>query len=92
MATLQQTIAERFLNKLAESKEVSADKVDQLRTLLAENKKLKPEELVRIFSLPSGDLAIVANIATLAEIASPGARAEALAESTTPKWTAVGVI
>jgi hypothetical protein len=56
MATLQQTIAERFLGKLAESKEIGSEKIDQLRILLLETKKPKPEEFARIFSLPSGDL------------------------------------
>lgn len=56
MATLQQTIAERFLDKLTETKGISPEKLDQLRTLLAETKRPKPEEFVEIFSLPSGDL------------------------------------
>jgi hypothetical protein len=54
MATLQQQIAEKFLAKLAESKKVDADKIDQLRTLLADSKKLKAEEFVKVFSLPAG--------------------------------------
>ena len=54
MATLQQQIAEKFLAKLTKSKKVDADKIDQLRTLLADNKKLKADEFVKIFSLPAG--------------------------------------
>jgi hypothetical protein len=54
MATLQQQIAEKFLTKLAESKTVDAEKIDQLRKLLAESKKLKADDLVKIFSLPAG--------------------------------------
>ena len=54
MATLQQKIAEKFLAKLAESKKVDTDKIDQLRTLLADSKKLKAEEFVKVFSLPAG--------------------------------------
>lgn len=54
MATLQQRIAEKFLAKLAESKKVDADKIDQLRAVLADSKKLKAEEFVRVFSLPAG--------------------------------------
>jgi hypothetical protein len=54
MVTLQQQIAERFLAKLAESKEVETEKIDQLRTLLADNKKVKAEDFLRIFSLPAG--------------------------------------
>jgi hypothetical protein len=56
VATLQQTISEKFLKKLSESEEVDAEKIDQLRTLLADSKKLKPEDFIKIFSFPSGDL------------------------------------
>jgi predicted transcriptional regulator len=38
MATLQQQIAEKFLAKLAEAKEVDAAKIEQLRALLAEGR------------------------------------------------------
>jgi hypothetical protein len=54
MATLQQQIAKKFLQRLTESKDVDADKIDQLRTLLADSKKLKADDLVRIFSSPAG--------------------------------------
>ena len=54
MTTLQQQIAEKFLAKLAGSKDVDADKVDQLRAVLAGNRKVKAEDFVKIFSLPAG--------------------------------------
>jgi hypothetical protein len=54
MATLQQQIVEKFLTKLAKSKDVDAGSIEQLRILLAENKKIKPDDLVKIFSLPAG--------------------------------------
>ena len=54
MATLQQQIAEKFLAKLTESKQLDADKIEQLKTLLADSKKLKADEFVKIFSLPAG--------------------------------------
>jgi hypothetical protein len=54
MATLQQQIAEKFLAKLAESKVLDAERIDQLRILLADSKKLKADEFVKIFSLPAG--------------------------------------
>jgi hypothetical protein len=54
MATLQQKIAEKFLVTLANSKDVDAAKIDQLRSLLADGKKPKAEDFVRIFSLPAG--------------------------------------
>jgi len=54
MATLQQQIADKFLAKLAESKEVDAEKIEQLRTLLANSQKPKVDDLVKMFSLPAG--------------------------------------
>jgi hypothetical protein len=54
MATLQQQIAEKFLTKLSESKVMDTEKIDQLRSLLADSKKLKADEFVKIFSLPAG--------------------------------------
>jgi hypothetical protein len=54
MATLQQRIVEKFLAKLAESDDVTADKVEQLRRLLADTKKPKVDELVWVFSRPGG--------------------------------------
>jgi hypothetical protein len=54
MATLQQQIAEKFLGKLEESKDIDAGKIDRLRTLLANNKKPKADDFVKIFSEPVG--------------------------------------
>jgi hypothetical protein len=54
MATLQKQIAEKFLAKLAESKDVGPEKVVQLQNLLAAGKKLKADDLVKVFSLPAG--------------------------------------
>jgi hypothetical protein len=55
MATLQQQIAEKFLTKLAESNHVDAKIIDRLRRLLADNKKLKADDLVKIFSVSAGE-------------------------------------
>jgi hypothetical protein len=54
MAKLEQQIAEKFLAKLAAREGFDAEKVDQLRRLLAENKKPKADDLVQVFSLPAG--------------------------------------
>jgi hypothetical protein len=54
MVTLQQQIAEKFLAKLKESKEVDASKIEQLRALLADSKKIKADDFIKIFSLPAG--------------------------------------
>lgn len=54
MATLQKKIVGKFLAKLSESNDVDATKIEQLRLLLADTKKPKVDDLVRIFSLPAG--------------------------------------
>jgi hypothetical protein len=54
MATLQKIIADKFLVKLSESKDVDAESIEQLRILLSEGKKLKADDLVRLFSTPVG--------------------------------------
>jgi hypothetical protein len=57
MATVQQQIAEKFLAKLSESPDVDSEKIDRLRPMLADGKKVKADDLVKVFSLPaSGDL------------------------------------
>jgi hypothetical protein len=53
--TIQQNILDKFLAKLTESKTVDADKIGQLRTLMSQGKKLKAEDVVKIFSQPAGD-------------------------------------
>ncbi len=45
----------KFLSKLAESKTIDQKKIDQLRILFADSKKLKPEELVKVFSNADAD-------------------------------------
>jgi hypothetical protein len=54
MATLQNQIADRFLEKLKHRQEVDAAQLDELKNLLSEGKKIKAEDLVRIFSAPAG--------------------------------------
>lgn len=54
MPTLQQQIAEKFLAKLAASNGLDAERIDQLRALLANSKKPKVDDLVKIFSQPAG--------------------------------------
>lgn len=54
MGTLQRQIAEKFLTKLAESEYVDAGKIEQLRRLLTDVKKVKADDFVKIFSLPAG--------------------------------------
>ena len=54
MATLQKTISDKFLVKLAECKNVNAENIEQLRTLFASGKKVKTDDLVKIFTAPAG--------------------------------------
>ncbi len=55
MPTLQQQIADTFLVKLAESKDVDPEMLEQLRRAMASGKKLKPDDLIKIFSASAGD-------------------------------------
>ena len=55
MPIIQQTIADKFLTKLADGKEVDNIRIEQLRDLLVNNKKLKPDDFVKIFTIPAGD-------------------------------------
>jgi CMP-2-keto-3-deoxyoctulosonic acid synthetase len=54
MTTLYQQIGEKFLAKLAASKDADTEKIEQLRVLLADGKKVKSEDFVKIFSAPAG--------------------------------------
>ena len=54
MSTLQQSIAEKFLAKLTESKDLHSETIDQLRVLMATGKKPKADEIVKLFQHPGG--------------------------------------
>ena len=54
MPTLQQSIAEKFLAKLAQSKDLHSETIDQLRVLMATGKKPKADEIVKLFQHPGG--------------------------------------
>lgn len=53
--TIQQQILEKFLNSLAASGIVDANKIAKLRDLMADGKKLRADDVVKLFSLPAGD-------------------------------------
>jgi hypothetical protein len=55
MPTLQQQVVDKFLARLAESGTLDSDRIDQLRTLLTGNKKIKADDLVKLFSQPIGN-------------------------------------
>jgi len=54
MPTLQQQVTEKFLTRLAETDTLEPERIEELRTLLASGKKVKAEELVKLFSSPAG--------------------------------------
>jgi hypothetical protein len=54
MQTIQQRIAEKCLAKLTQSAEVDGPMLDQLQRILLQDKKLKVEDLVKVFSQPAG--------------------------------------
>jgi hypothetical protein len=57
MAKLQNEIAGSFLEKLEESPDVTPEMVAALRELLSAGKKLKADDLVKVFSpSPGGDV------------------------------------
>ena len=57
MATLQQQIADKFFAQLTESKEVSAQQIEKLRSALLAERKPKADDFVKIFSEPDyGDV------------------------------------
>jgi hypothetical protein len=55
MPTLQQQVADKFFARLAESGVLDAERIDQLRTLLTGPKKVKADDLVKLFSQPAGN-------------------------------------
>ena len=55
MATIQQDIRDKFLARLAAGGTVDAPKLEKLRTLMADGKKLKADDVVKLFSAPTGD-------------------------------------
>lgn len=54
MPTLQQQVAEKFFTKLAEAGTLEPERIEQFRGLLASSKKVKAEDLVKLFSSPAG--------------------------------------
>lgn len=56
MATLQQTVVNAFLADLASKKSLDGAKIEALRKLLAENPKVKADDLVKIFLSDGGDV------------------------------------
>jgi hypothetical protein len=52
MATLQGIISAKFLELLSDDDKFDADKIDQIRELLSSGTKIKPDDFIRIFSLP----------------------------------------
>jgi hypothetical protein len=55
MTTLYQQIGEKFLAELEKSKDVGPQKLGALRPLFADGKKLKVDDLVKIFTSAEAD-------------------------------------
>ncbi|MET4279999.1 MULTISPECIES: hypothetical protein [unclassified Bradyrhizobium] len=55
MPTLQAIIASKYFERLRQSKDVDAEKIAQLEELFASGKKIKADELVKVFSAPAGN-------------------------------------
>lgn len=54
MAKLQNEIADTFLKKLKDSPDVTPEMVAALRELLFATKKLKADDLIKVFLPPAG--------------------------------------
>ncbi|MBR0735137.1 hypothetical protein JQ595_41065 [Bradyrhizobium japonicum] len=54
MPTLQNIIAKKYFEKLRAAPDLDETKVAQLAELFSASKKLKADDLVKIFSLPPG--------------------------------------
>ncbi|MCP3419519.1 DUF1577 domain-containing protein [Bradyrhizobium brasilense] len=52
--TLQAIIASKYFEKLRQSEDVDAGKIAQLEELFASGKKIKVDELVKVFAVPAG--------------------------------------
>jgi hypothetical protein len=55
MTTLYQQIGEKFLAELEKSQDVSPQKLEALRSLFADSRKLKVDDLVKIFASTGED-------------------------------------
>lgn len=51
---MQQKVAEKFLARLKEGKDLDPEKIGQLRKLLADSKKPKAEDFIKVFTAPAG--------------------------------------
>jgi hypothetical protein len=57
MSTLQKTIADKFLAKLAEDKDFDSKKIEQITDLLAAEKKPKADDFTKVFACDdAGDI------------------------------------
>ena len=54
MAKLQDEVAEAFLEKLQDAPDLTQEMIDGLRQLLSDKKKLKADDLVKVFSPQAG--------------------------------------
>ena len=55
MTTLYQQIGERFLAELQKSQDIGPQKLEALKLLFADSKKLRPDDLVILFTSAEED-------------------------------------
>lgn len=56
MTKLQDEIANKFLEELSESEDVTPEMIAGLRVLISAKKKLKADDLVKVFAPPAGGI------------------------------------
>ena len=54
MTKLEEKIAEKFLERLKDSPGITPGMIEGLQTLLSAEKKLKADDVVKVFSPPAG--------------------------------------
>jgi hypothetical protein len=54
MGTLQEKIADKFIATLREEKALDDNKLEQLEKLLANRKKPKSDDFIKVFTTPAG--------------------------------------
>ncbi|WP_394419673.1 hypothetical protein [Sulfitobacter sp. 1A13421] len=54
MASLQDSVANKFLETLSNDENFDASKIQKLEALLKEGRKIKADDLAEIFTLPDG--------------------------------------
>lgn len=57
MSTIHETIVEKLIAELTDKKSLSAEKIKVLHSLLIADGKLRPDDLIQLFSADDGEVA-----------------------------------